>query len=242
MSLLPWQTAIIKETEQLTEHTRRFLFRVKDVDVFHFKPGQFLTLDLPIHERQSKRLRSYTIASAPNNTNEFELVVVELPEGKGSHYLFEQCDISSEVQFRGPLGSFTIDDLTKDICLVCTGTGIAPFRSQLHYLLKNDIKIPEIHLVFGTRYFKDILFLDEMMELEEQFPGFHYHLTLSRETNENYKGDKGYVHPVYEKICRQGKREMHFYLCGWRPMIDEARKRIAAMGYDTKHVHLELYG
>lgn len=242
MSLLPWQTAVIINTEQLTEHTRKFLFEVQNTETFYFKPGQFITLDLPIHERQSKRLRSYTIASAPNNTNQFELVIVELPQGKGSHYLFEHGSIGTEVNFRGPLGNFILEDLTKNLCLVCTGTGIAPFRSQLHYLLQNKIEIPEIHLVFGTRYFKDILFLDEMMELEEQLPGFHFHLTLSREENENYSGPKGYVHPLYEKICEHGKKDMHFFLCGWRPMIDEARKRIADMGYDAKHIHLELYG
>jgi ferredoxin-NADP reductase len=242
MSLLPWQTAIIINIEQLTEHTRRFFFQMKDADVFHFKPGQFITLDLPIHERQSKRLRSYTIASAPDNTNQFELVIVALPEGKGSHYLFEKGAIGTEVQFRGPLGNFILDDLTKDLCLVCTGTGIAPFRSQLLYLFKNNIVIPDIHLVFGTRYFKDILFFDEMMELENQSPNFHYHIVLSREENIYYKGDRGYVHPLYENICDKGKKQMRFYLCGWRPMIDEARKRLADLGYAKENVHLELYG
>jgi CDP-4-dehydro-6-deoxyglucose reductase len=242
MSLLAWQTAIINDIQQLTEHTRKFLCTVKDAETFYFKPGQFITLDLPIHERQSKRLRSYTIASAPAHANTFEIIVVALPEGKGSHYLFEQCSIGSEVKFRGPLGSFILDDLTKDICMICTGTGIAPFRSQLLYLMQNNIALPEIHLVFGTRYVKDILFFEEMMAIQEREKNFHYHLTLSRENAETYKGEKGYVHTLYEKICEYGKRDMHFYLCGWRPMVDEARKRLAGMHYPTSHIHFELYG
>ena len=35
---------------------------------------------------------------------------------------------------------------------------------------------------------------------------------------------------------------MHFYLCGWKNMVDEARNRLADMGYDKDHIHLELYG
>lgn len=242
MSLLAWQTATIIKIGELSSHTRSFLFQVKDSELFHFKPGQFITLDLPIHERQSKRLRSYTIASAPMQTNTFELVIVELSEGKGTHYLFEHGTVGTEVQFRGPLGSFYITDLSQSICLICTGTGIAPFRSQLLYFLQNKIEITEIHLVFGTRYMKDALYFEEMIELEKLLPGFHYHLVLSREDDSNYTGEKGYVHHVYEAISEHGKRDMKFFLCGWRTMVDEARKRLAELGYQKEHVHLELYG
>jgi ferredoxin-NADP reductase len=33
-----------------------------------------------------------------------------------------------------------------------------------------------------------------------------------------------------------------FYLCGGKNMIDEAKKRIIALGFDKKAIHLELYG
>jgi CDP-4-dehydro-6-deoxyglucose reductase len=33
-----------------------------------------------------------------------------------------------------------------------------------------------------------------------------------------------------------------FYLCGWKNMIDEAKQRIVALGYDKKSIHQELYG
>ena len=33
-----------------------------------------------------------------------------------------------------------------------------------------------------------------------------------------------------------------FYLCGWKNMIDEAKQRIVALGFDRKAIHLELYG
>ena len=33
-----------------------------------------------------------------------------------------------------------------------------------------------------------------------------------------------------------------FYLCGWKNMIDEAKQRIQALGFDRKAIHQELYG
>ena len=39
--------------------------------------------------------------------------------------------------------------------------------------------------------------------------------------------------------CRIPLHPASFYLCGWKVMIDEARKRIVELGYDRKAIHLE---
>jgi CDP-4-dehydro-6-deoxyglucose reductase len=96
----------------------------------------------------------------------------------------------------------------------------------------------KIHLIFGCRTRHDLLYADELRELEKRVPGFTYHPTLSRE---QWEGHKGYVHNIYEVLC-EDRQPAHFMLCGWRAMIDEAKERITAMGYDKKAIHLELYG
>ena len=52
---------------------------------------------------------------------------------------------------------------------------------------------------------------------------------------------KGYVHTIYEELCA-AKQPAGFFLCGWKNMIDEAKKRILELGYDKKSIHQELYG
>ena len=69
MALQPWRQGIVTRIEQETYNTRRFWIRVPDVESFDFTPGQFVTLDLPIHEKINKRVRSYSIASWPDGTN-----------------------------------------------------------------------------------------------------------------------------------------------------------------------------
>lgn len=81
---------------------------------------------------------------------------------------------------------------------------------------------------------------------------FTYIPTYSRESASDNGMRRGYVHAVYEEICKEkmktttdGSMQIspaYFYLCGWKNMIDEAKQRIAALGYDRKSVHLELYG
>jgi ferredoxin-NADP reductase len=82
------------------------------------------------------------------------------------------------------------------------------------------------------------LYYNELTQLEKDLPGFHYHPVLSRE---EWEGNRGYVHTIYENLCTD-KQAASFFLCGWKAMIDEAKQRIQALGYDRKAIHQELYG
>jgi ferredoxin-NADP reductase len=119
---------------------------------------------------------------------------------------------------------------------------------MVHHILNHGIAHRGIYLIFGCRKFNDCLYPDELRDLEERLPGFHYIPTFSRETPAPDINEKpfrtGYVHAVYEEICRNhaGSLPAHFYLCGWKNMIDEAKLRIQAIGYDKKCIHQELYG
>lgn len=247
--LQPWRIGKIIRLQDETPVTRRFWIEVPELSYFDFKPGQFVTLDLPIHEKPNKRWRSYSIASWPNGTNVFELVIVRLQDGAGTTYLFNEVTINSEIKFRGAQGVFTLpDSIEKDIFLICTGTGIAPFRSMVQYIKLQNISHKEIYLVFGSRTKADLLYFDELKQLQEELPGFHYIPTLSRE---EWEGKKGYVHAAYEEICQSKMKQgpegiipspASFYLCGWKNMIDEAKQRILTLGYDKKSIHQEIYG
>lgn len=248
--LQPWRTGKIIRLKDETLSTRRFWIEVPEVAQFDFKPGQFVTLDLPIHEKPNKRWRSYSIASWPDGSNIFELVIVRLEDGAGTTYLFNEVREGDTITFRGAQGVFTLpENLDKDIFLICTGTGIAPFRSMVHYIKLHQVPHKEIYLVFGSRTKADLLYYDELMELQKSLPGFHYIPTLSRE---EWEGKKGYVHAVYEEISNKHMQTTtdgtavptaaSFYLCGWKNMIDEAKQRIIALGYDKKSIHQEIYG
>lgn len=247
MPLEPWRKGIVTRIEDQTGNTKRFFIQVPELERFDFKPGQFVTLDLPIHEKPNKRWRSYSIASWPDGTNIFELCIVLLEGGAGTHYLFNEVKEGDELTLRGPVGVFVLPEtIDKDLYLICTGTGIAPFRSMLHHIERHNIPHNEIYLIFGTRQRDNLLYYDELRELAGRLPNLHYIPTLSRE---EWEGKTGYVHAVYEEVIkekryRSGQQDCPsmFYLCGWKEMIDEARQRIISMGYDKKCIHLELYG
>jgi ferredoxin-NADP reductase len=248
--LQPWQTGKVIRIENETATTRRFWIETPGMNSFDFKPGQFVTLDLPVHEKANKRWRSYSIASWPDGTNVFELVIVYLEGGAGTSYLFKEVGVGSELTLRGPQGVFVLPDpIQSDLFFICTGTGIAPFRSMIHHIHNHNIPHKDIYLIFGCRKFPDSLYGAEMRSMEEKLPDFYYIPTFSREveSNVNHLVRLGYVHAVYEEICRKKIADGNsvtakFFLCGWRNMIDEAKQRIQQLGYERKSIHQELYG
>jgi len=239
MALQPWRIGKVIRIEDETPDTKRFWLEIPELSSFDFIPGQFITLDLPIHEKPNKRWRSYSIASCPDGTNVLELVIVLDKLGAGTPWLWNNAVIGTEISFRGPQGVFILrEPLEEDIYLICTGTGIAPFRSMVHHIKNNNIPHKRIFLIFGCRTTATLLYYDEFIKLDQELEHFQYIPTLSRE---QWHGKSGYVHPIYEDLCHD-RNPSKFFLCGWKGMIDEAKKRIMDMGYDRKDIHVEIYG
>jgi ferredoxin-NADP reductase len=239
MAVQPWRTGKIIRIQEEAPETLRFWFQADELERFDFLPGQFVTLDLPIHEKPNKRWRSYSIASWPDGSNIFELIIVRNETGPGTNFLFQEAKIGTEISYRGPQGIFTLPEkIDKDLFLICTGTGIAPFRSMLHYILIHQVPHHDIYLVFGTRSRESLLYYEELKALEKQHPEFHYIPVLSRQT---WEGETGYVHEAYTKRLVKNQ-PADFFLCGWKNMIDEAKRRLQELGYDKKSIHQEIYG
>ena len=242
--LQPWQDAVVTKIVQETPTTKRFFLALTSGGVFDFVPGQFVTLDLPIHEQKNKRWRSYSIASAPSNNNEFELVIVLLEGGLGTTYLFNEVEVGTTILMRGPQGVFVLPKaITTDLYFICTGTGVAPFRSMLLDIHHKKIPHLQMHLLFGCRKYTDSLYGAEFENLEAAEAHFYYHPSFSRETEMREGANLGYVHETYKRLLASGaSKEAHFYICGWKNMVDEARATLTELGIPKTQIHFELYG
>jgi ferredoxin-NADP reductase len=228
-------------TEILDENAfvKRFILRYPEASSFHFKAGQFIMLDLPIIAKHTTR--SYSIASPPTPDRQVELCIVLKPNGAGTEYLFKEIKIGSTVKGSLALGKFTLPEVIDyDICFICTGTGVAPFRSMIFDIFNKKIPHKNIYLIFGNRQVADILYKSEFESLALREPSFKFIPVLSRADATDWKGAHGYVHEVYEKLFRE-KNDTHFYLCGWQAMLKEARQRLAVLGYPVQQIRFESF-
>ncbi|GLR16557.1 ferredoxin--NADP reductase [Portibacter lacus] len=235
-----WYDSKVIEIREMTPTVKQFFLEVDEVADFDFFAGQFITLDLPISEKRLKRWRSYSIANHPNGTNIIELCIVHLDDGAGTTYLFNDVVVGSDIRFKGPSGAFYLPEkIDKDLVMICTGTGVAPFRSMINDILVKQKAFQSIHLIFGARYEKDILYREELENIERENQNFTYDITLSRD--EKWLGYKGYVHQVYME--KDYSEDTKFYLCGWSQMIDEAVENLLIKKkIDKKNIIYELYG
>jgi ferredoxin-NADP reductase len=248
-----WYDSHIVKIENETPTTKRIWVKVETDEPLTYQAGQFVTMDLPISEKRLKRWRSYSIANAPSvfekneateGGAELEFCIVKAENSTGgSKYLCEEASIGTPIRFKGPDGTFVLKQPldNRDLVFICTGTGIAPFRSMIWDIYNQQIPHRKIHLIFGARYEKDILYRKEFEELEKILPNFKFDIALSRETT--WQGHKGYIHGIYTEGYREKRSDIDFYICGWSNMIDDAvAKLIVDLGYDKSQIHYELYG
>ena len=229
-----WTKALFYSIEKESNLTWKFHIKV-DVKDFRYTAGQFIQIKI------NNLIRSYSIASYNESSNIIELIIVKLEGGEATSFLFEKVKEGDSLEVKGPLGKFILPEIiNNDIFFICTGTGVAPFRSMLKYINLKKINYQNIYLIFGTRTKKDLLYFDEMNELKNSMNNFNYIPILSRE---KWEGNSGYVHNQYLNIIKNNSlNDPIFYLCGWRDMIKEARTNLKNLGFESKKIKLEIYG
>ena len=227
---------IIKETKS----NWRFIFEDPLYDELKYTSGELVQLCMKPGQPDSA-VRNYSVASWPDGTNKFELIITYLQGGAMSEYLFKEAKIGDEFIYRGPMGSFVLPEkIDRDIFFISTGSGISPFRSMINYVSENGIETKDIKLFFGTRTQEDICYWDEMKLLEQIVPNFEFIPVLSRE---EWKGKTGYVHEHYLDLIDNRKDKPLIYYCGWDRMIREGRNHLDKRGFQMlKDIRVEIFG
>ena len=237
----PFQTLTIRlaRSASLSEQTKHLEFEVLGVPRFGFVAGQWLSLQANKPDGE-EITRAYSIASPPGDDNRFALCLNRVQDGFMSNFL---CDMKEgdEIHCQGPFGDFILRPPLRDTVFIATGTGIAPFRSMLHWLLANPARHQEkqLWLVFGNRTERDIYYHEEFLRLASQRNNFHYRPTLSRGGGD-WQGLRGYVQEHVPEVV-QGRADMHAYICGLEKMIKANRDLLKSTGWDRKSILYEKY-
>ena len=234
-----WYNSTVVKIEDESPTTKRIW--VEPEEKVDFEAGQFVTMDLPISDKRLKRWRSYSIANTPGEES-LEFCIVNLEGGAASEYFFNEVNIGTIIKFKGPSGTFVLPKaIDKDLVFICTGTGVAPYRSMIQNIINRNIPRKNIHLIFGTRYKNGILYREEFEMIQKEHKWFSYDIALSRE--KNYNGYRGYVHEIYLEKYKDNPPNVDYYLCGWTNMIDDAvANLLIKLKVDKSRIHYELYG
>ena len=232
-------TARLVRSLPLSELTKHLEFEMPAISRFGFVTGQWLSFQ-QVKPDGEELTRAYSISSPPGDDARFALCLNRVQDGFMSNFL---CDMKEgdEIRCQGPFGDFILRPPMRDTILIATGTGIAPFRSMLHWLLGDESRHQgrQLWLLFGNRTEKDIYYHDEFLGLAAEHPNFHYQPTLSRGSTE-WQGLRGYVQEHVAGLAK-GRTDMHAYVCGLDKMVTANRELLRSLGWDRKSIRYEKY-
>ena len=262
--------ATLLTREDLTEALSIVRVRPDSGRVPVFVPGQFLRLGLPRDPaeagaegrpvRKPGRVRytrrAYSIASSPNETEAAEFFVVRIEEGQLTPKLWEIEPGGRLWMDDTAKGEFNMDvaPTGKDLVMVSTGTGIAPFVSMLR-TFRGQGRWRRFVLINGARYAADLGYGDELRAAVSADPSVYYIPLATREVEGSaWTGLRGRVQAAlepatYERLVGAplDPAECHVFLCGNPEMIDAVEPLLAERGFVTDSrervgtVHFERY-
>jgi ferredoxin-NADP reductase len=239
MSRFQTLPARLARSVSLSPQTKHLEFELSSVPRFGFVAGQWLSFKTNKPDGE-EITRAYSIASPPGEDNRLALCLNRVQDGFMSNFL---CDmkVGEEISCQGPFGDFILRPPLRDTVFIATGTGVAPFRSMLHWLLADPVRHQDkqLSLLFGNRTEGDIYYHEEFLELGARHVNFHYLPTLSRGAAE-WQGLRGYVQEHLPGIV-QGRNDMHACICGLDKMVKANRELLKGRSWDRKSILYEKY-
>lgn len=141
------------------------------------------------------------------------------------------------VGIRGPFGNgFPMSEIEgKKIIVISGGTGTAPIRSVIEYVLANMKKYSGIEAFFGFRSVDDILFKDDVKKWGGKFP---VHITLDNGSSK-WSGPVGLITKLIEDVGVDAEDTI-VITCGPPIMIKFVIQTLEKMGFKDDQIYVSL--
>lgn len=175
---------------------------------------------------------------------------MDVMPGIASSYIFS-LKPGDKVMMSGPYGDFhPIFDSHKEMMWIGGGAGMAPLRSQIMHMTRTlNTRDREMHYFYGARALNEVFYLDDFLELQKQFPNFHFHLALDRpDPAADAAGvayTPGFVHQViYDTYLKnhEAPEDIEYYMCGPGPMSKAVENMLDNLGVDPTSIHYDNFG
>lgn len=216
-------------------------------------------------KNDEETVRAYSMANYPEEGDRIMLTVriatppfkpkpqvgfQNVSPGIASSYIFT-LKPGDKVLMSGPYGDFhPIVDSKAEMIWVGGGAGMAPLRAQIMWMTKTlHTTDRRMDYFYGARALNEVFYLDDFLQLENDFPNFHFHLALDRPDPAadaaGVKYTPGFVHNVmYDTYLKdhESPEEIEYYMCGPGPMSNAVNKMLYDLGVEPESIHYDNFG
>jgi ferredoxin-NADP reductase len=239
---IPWQTATLTRIVPQTPRITSFFFAL--AVPFAFVAGQHVDVRLTAADGY-RAMRSYSIASAPGDGTTIELAIELLDDGEVSSFFHNIAMEGDSIEMRGPLGGYFLwpDRGHEPVLLAGGGSGVVPLMSMVRHRRAIGETRPCV-LLYSARTMDDVLYRDELLELDSQSDGFSLVLTLTRAkaTRANDFSRRIDADLVMEALARLPERPGVVYVCGSNAFVNAATDGVLSAGVSERAIRTERYG
>ena len=210
-------------------------------------------------------IRAYSMANYPDEGDIITLTVriatppfkpkpevgfQDVPCGIASTYIFS-LKPGDKVLMSGPYGDFhPVFDSKREMIWVGGGAGMAPLRAQIMHMLKTlNTRDREMHYFYGARAIDEVFFMEDFLELEKEFPNFHFHLALDRPDPKadalGVKYTPGFIAPVMGDTYlkqHEAPEDVEYYLCGPPMMAKTVLDLLHSLGVEDDMIRFDNFG
>lgn len=192
--------------ERINKEVYSFYFEKNN---FSFNPGQYVKLTLPVVNPDFRgSSRYFTVSSSPNDHELMITTKIVKSSFKKKLHSLKKGDMVSAF---GPIGYFNFNIKNKkNKVFLAGGIGLTPYHSVIETYKKNKAIRVCLFVSFPSK--KEIIFHDELKEIEKENPNIKIIYTLTKEKVsgfENGRIDK----EMLLKYCSDYKRS-EFFIVG----------------------------
>ncbi|MEK2604098.1 ferredoxin--NADP reductase [Burkholderia arboris] len=199
-------------------------------DAFTYRPGQFLTLNVPCAD--ATVARCYSLSSAPGIDAAPKITVKRVRDGRASNWLCDRVKAGDALDVLPPAGVFTPRTLDGDLLLFAGGSGITPVLSILKSALVRGRGM--LTLIYANRDERSVIFRDELQQLAQRHPGrvrvIHW--------LDSVQGIPQQRH--LEELARPFSQQETF-ICGPALFMENALAAMLGLGLPRARVHVERF-
>lgn len=224
---------VVQEKTSLSRDVVRL--RLEPETNLTWRAGQYVNV-----RRADGLVRSYSLASIPEEDYYLELHVRRIEGGAMSTFLFDDVRVGDELEIQGPVGTCFYDPATRarPLLLVGGGTGLAPLVGIARDALRQGHE-GEVFLYHGARA-RDGLYLREELEaLAASEPRLRFVACVS-DADPGPGVERGLVTDVAFARHPDLSRFVVF-LCGAPEMVHDARVRAYAAGASRADTHADPF-
>jgi len=205
---------------------KTFRFTATDGSWFRYRPGQFITVELPVPS--GTIYRTYTLSSTPTRPQLVSLTVKAQGDSIGSRWLLESFKIGDTLKAVGPAGIFTLPPAPEKLLFVSGGSGVTPMLSMTRYLYDIGAKV-DIHFMHFGRTPADLLFRQELESVAKSWPALKLHWVVESDAQQAWSGPTGRIDStLLDSLCPDlGTRDV--FCCGPEPFMKATREAVTAI-------------